>query len=318
MRALSSELVRIDMYAPQKPEIYGVEYQQGTLFGYKTREYLLENWGGEFAYCDTKGIHPQIEHSHSKAQGGSARTSNRAQAYQSGNQGKGPYHDNDNDILANIPKRLTVIVAKAKAPLRDAAAVKPTCWTRPHAPQSAGLQVEIFSGVSTKFNSSTRGIPNTSAVDSACVSAMEAFGGSPRPMATIKAMDGGCYQRMYLDKYSFPSGYLIRIIWRHGFGTSDIASAVAPQDLKARVHVERLVVQAKGLFNKRDLRGGKHLLAQGIGKKHRRIVQCSQGYYDFFSRASNRGREQERPNALDATHPALYRPGVDAEAPRAF
>ena len=313
MRALNSELVRIDMHVPQNLEIYGVELQQSTLFGYKTREYLFENWVGEFGYCDTKGIPLQIEHSHSKAQGGSARTSNRAQACQSGNQGKGTHHDND--ILANIPKRLKVIVDKVEAPLRDAAAVKPTCWTLPHAPQPAALQVEIFSGVSAKFNSGTRG---TSAVDFACVAAMEAFGGSPRPMVTIKAMDGGCYQRLYLDKYSFPPGYLIRIIWRHGLGTRDIPSAVALQDLKAGVHIEHRVVKAKGLFNKRGLHGGNYLLAQGIGKKHCRIVQCSQSYYDFFRGPSNRGRVQGRTNSQDATHPALYRPGVDAEAPRAF
>jgi len=28
----------------QNPEISGVEYQQGELFGYEVREYLLEKW----------------------------------------------------------------------------------------------------------------------------------------------------------------------------------------------------------------------------------------------------------------------------------
>ncbi|ABE47306.1 hypothetical protein Bpro_5452 (plasmid) [Polaromonas sp. JS666] len=41
VRAISSELVRFDMQALQNPEISGVEYQQGTLFGYELREYLM-------------------------------------------------------------------------------------------------------------------------------------------------------------------------------------------------------------------------------------------------------------------------------------
>nr|WP_328702004.1 RRXRR domain-containing protein [Alicyclobacillus fructus] len=41
---LSMELVRFDTQKLQNPEIHGVEYQQGTLFGYEVREYLLERW----------------------------------------------------------------------------------------------------------------------------------------------------------------------------------------------------------------------------------------------------------------------------------
>ncbi len=40
----SMERVRFDLQAMQNPEISGAEYQQGTLFGYEVREYLLEKW----------------------------------------------------------------------------------------------------------------------------------------------------------------------------------------------------------------------------------------------------------------------------------
>jgi hypothetical protein len=40
--AASQELVRFDLQKEQNPEIAGVEYQQGTLAGCETREYLLE------------------------------------------------------------------------------------------------------------------------------------------------------------------------------------------------------------------------------------------------------------------------------------
>jgi hypothetical protein len=38
---LSQELVRFDTQKMQNPEVSGVEYQQGELFGYEVREYLL-------------------------------------------------------------------------------------------------------------------------------------------------------------------------------------------------------------------------------------------------------------------------------------
>ncbi|MBA3534833.1 MAG: RRXRR domain-containing protein [Ardenticatenales bacterium] len=40
IQALSMELVRFDTQALQNPEISGVEYQQGTLAGYETKEYV--------------------------------------------------------------------------------------------------------------------------------------------------------------------------------------------------------------------------------------------------------------------------------------
>ena len=51
---LSLELVKFDTQALVDPEISGAEYQQGTLYGYEVREYLLEKWGRKCAYCGAK------------------------------------------------------------------------------------------------------------------------------------------------------------------------------------------------------------------------------------------------------------------------
>lgn len=42
LTAITCETVRFDTQKLMSPEIDGVEYQQGTLFGYEIREYLLE------------------------------------------------------------------------------------------------------------------------------------------------------------------------------------------------------------------------------------------------------------------------------------
>ncbi|WP_319025883.1 HNH endonuclease, partial [Acidithiobacillus caldus] len=67
--------MRFDTQALQNPEIAGSEYQQGTLAGYEVREYLLEKWGRECAYCGAKNTPLEIDHIHPRSKGGSNRVS---------------------------------------------------------------------------------------------------------------------------------------------------------------------------------------------------------------------------------------------------
>ena len=76
IQAISQELVRFDMQLMANPDIQGQEYQQGTLAGYETREYLLEKWGRQCAYCGVKDVTFQVEHIHPRAKGGSNSITN--------------------------------------------------------------------------------------------------------------------------------------------------------------------------------------------------------------------------------------------------
>ena len=49
----------------------GAEYQQGTLYGYEVREYLLEKWGHRCVYCGTEDVPLEVEHIVPKSKGGS-------------------------------------------------------------------------------------------------------------------------------------------------------------------------------------------------------------------------------------------------------
>ncbi len=60
--AISVEWAKFDAQKLQDPEISGVEYQHGTLFGYEVKEYLLEKWGRRCAYCGKGGIPLEVEH----------------------------------------------------------------------------------------------------------------------------------------------------------------------------------------------------------------------------------------------------------------
>ncbi len=89
LTSLAVETVRFDLQKLQNPEISGVDYNQGTLFSYEIREYLLEKWGRKCAYCSKEGIPLEIDHVVPKSKGGSNRVSNLTIACRSCNEKKG-------------------------------------------------------------------------------------------------------------------------------------------------------------------------------------------------------------------------------------
>ena len=93
VNAISQELVKFDAQKLQNPEIGGKEYQQGTLFGYEVREYLLEKFERTCVYCDQQNVPLQIEHIQPKARGGSNRISNLTLACEKCNLKKGGKRD---------------------------------------------------------------------------------------------------------------------------------------------------------------------------------------------------------------------------------
>lgn len=310
--AISSELVRFNMQALENPEISGVQYQQGTLFGYELREYLLEKWQRQCAYCNARDVPLQIEHIHAKARGGSDRVSNLALACHDCNARKAAR--SIDDFLAHDPQRLARIRAQAKAPLRDAAAVNATRWALANALKSTGLQVELSSGGRTKFNRTAQGMPKTHSLDAACVGVVGSVSGWRRPTLVCKAMGRGSYQRTRLDRFDFPRGYLLRTKHVHGFATGDMVRSDVPAGRKAGIHIGRVAVRASGSFNIQVRKDGVSTVVQGIGHRHCRLVQRNDGYGYFFN--TTIGREQG--TRADASHPALSLPGMNAGASRAF
>ena len=89
--------------------------------GSEVREYLLDKRERKFAYCGVENIAWQLEHIYPKAKGGSNRISNLCLACPSCNQKKGS--KNIEQFLAKKPDILKRIIAQAKRPLKDAAAV---------------------------------------------------------------------------------------------------------------------------------------------------------------------------------------------------
>ena len=154
---ISMELVRFDMQLVENAEISGVEYQQGTLAGYEVREYLLQKWGHKCAYCGKENIPLQIEHIVPRAKLGTNRISNLCLACEKCNKAKGT--KDIKDFLKKKPDLLKKILAQAKAPLKDAAAVNATRWELFRCLQGFGLPIECGSGGLTSLTGQTASCP---------------------------------------------------------------------------------------------------------------------------------------------------------------
>ncbi len=87
--SITIEVASFDTQKMQNPEITGVEYQQGELRGYEVREYLLEKFQRECAYCGKTDIPLEVEHIVPKSRGGSDRVSNLTISCHKCNQKKG-------------------------------------------------------------------------------------------------------------------------------------------------------------------------------------------------------------------------------------
>ena len=145
---IAVETVRFDTQLMENPSITGVEYQQGELAGYEVREYLLEKWGRKCAYCGAENVPLEVEHIRPKSRRGSNRVSNLLISCHACNQAKGSR--DVREFLAHDPARLKRILAQARQPLSDAAAVNATRYAIGNALKELGLPVTFWSGGRTK------------------------------------------------------------------------------------------------------------------------------------------------------------------------
>ncbi|MEG4346033.1 RNA-guided endonuclease IscB [Microcoleus sp. A003_D6] len=273
--SISQELVRFDLQQMENPEISGTEYQQGTLLGYEVREYLLNKWERKCAYCGLENVPLQVEHIHPKANGGSNRISNLCLACSKCNQKKGT--QSIEKFLAKKPEVLKRILAQAKRPLKDAAAVNSTRWALLNKLKETGLPISTGSGGLTKFNRTRLNLPKTHWIDAACVGKIDSLKLLTNKPLLIKATGHGTRQMCRTDKFGFPDRYVPRFKSVKGFKTGDIVKAIVVNGKKVGRYMGRVAVRTTGSFNIYATK-----LVQGISFKCCQIVQRKDGYnYGF-------------------------------------
>jgi 5-methylcytosine-specific restriction endonuclease McrA len=277
IEAISQELVRFDMQLMRNPDIQGKEYQQGTLAGYETREYLLEKWGRQCAYCGVKDIPLQIEHIHPRSKGGSNSITNLTLSCEKCNTKKGT--KDIKEFLKKDPNKLQKILLQAKRPLADAAAVNTTRFALLNTLKETGLPIETGSGGLTKYNRRQQKLEKTHWLDAACV-------GESTPILNIKgikpllitANGHGTRQMAGTDKFGFPTRHRTNKQIHYGFSTGDIVKAVVTNGKKVGEYLGRVLCRATGSF---DIATSSGRVA-GISYKYCSAIHKKDGYCYAF------------------------------------
>ncbi|HBE20683.1 MAG TPA: HNH endonuclease [Cyanobacteria bacterium UBA11149] len=276
INAVDQELVRFDLQQLENPEISGIEYQQDELAGYEVREYLLNKWERKCAYCGIENIPLQIEHIHPKAKGGTNRISNLCLACEPCNIKKGT--KNIEEFLQKKPEILKKVLAQAKRPLKDTAAVNSTRWALFNRLKKTGLEVATGSGGLTKFNRTHLQLPKTHFFDAACVGDTPELLVLANQPLLIKATGHGSRQMCRTDKFGFPSRYVPQFKFVKGFQTGDIVKAIVTSGKKIGAYTGRIALRSTGSFNISTTSG----LIQGISYKYCQQIHQKDGYgYGF-------------------------------------
>ena len=265
---LTCERVRFDTQKLMHPEIQGIEYQQGTLFGYEIREYLLEKWGRKCAYCDLQNVPLQIDHMIPKSRGGTNRIDNLTLACACCNQKK-----SNLPLEQFSPHRVNKL--SSTPPLQASAAVNATRTALWRQLNTHLLPCEAGTGGQTKYNRNCLGIPKTHALDAACTGVVFQLENWRIPTQQIHCAGRGAYQRTRSDRFGFPRGYLLRQKKVHGFQTGDQVVSSVPSGKKKGSYKGRVAIRASGYFNIQTANS----VVQGISSKNCRLAQHADGYH---------------------------------------
>jgi 5-methylcytosine-specific restriction endonuclease McrA len=252
--SIAIEQVRFDTQLMANPEISGLEYQQGELAGYEVREYLLEKFDRQCAYCQAKGIPLQIEHMIPRSRGGSDRISNLCLACGTCNQKKNT--QTIQEFLKGKPELLARLLRQAKTPLKDAAAMNITRLAIVKALETLGVSVITSTGGRTKYNRIKQGYAKAHWIDAACVGVSGRYVdlSSVTQVTKIQAKGRGSRQMCKSDKFGFPRSGAKTVKRIHGFQTGDRVRLIQPSGKYKGTHEGEVSIRATGMF---DIKIGK-------------------------------------------------------------
>lgn len=289
----SYETVRFDTHLLDNPDIAGVEYQHGTLYGYEVREYLMEKYGHTCQYCGGASGDKVLEweHMRPKSRGGSDSVKNACLACHTCNKDK---DDRTLSEYLEILKRRTPS-SKSGMELNKTRIGHVTKVLEGH-PAGAGMRycawansmrrltekhlfamfgdVECASGGRTKYNRTQLGLPKDHHYDALCVGQVPEGGYADRTGGYVlyaHAMGRGTRFRGKINA----CGVIIKKLGPRpkrvfGFANGDIVHAEIPSGKYAGTHTGRVMTRASGRFDIRcgdgSLVTAKHTMCRGLQK----------------------------------------------------
>lgn len=283
LTSIAYEKVKFDTQKIMNPDIQGIEYQQGEMFGKgELFAYLLEKFKRTCVYCGKsdfqKGVYKplrfEIDHIVPRSQGGTNRVSNFALSCHKCNQKKG--NKSINEFLKNKPDILRKVKSQCKRPLAHTSAVNQIRNALELKLQEFDLPVNSSTGYITSQNRKNQGYEKDHWIDATCVgdSGKKVFIPKGFKAIKLKKEQRNFRQRVQNDKYGFPrknkiGNLSVKTKEAFGFKTGYLVSAINNRGY----YFGRVAIRKTGSF---DIKTKKGMVT--VNHKFCRIVQKTDGY----------------------------------------
>lgn len=294
----SVEAVRFDAQLLDNPDIEGVEYQHGELFGYELREYLLDKYGHICQYCGGQSGDEVLEWEHivPKSRGGSNSVKNATLSCRCCNQEKGALNPDEwaeriksKPVLTELDEaRLkgikNVTYGKTQKSNRYCAWVNSARRYLEKTFFSLFDDVECSSGGRTKYNRIHLDLPKDHHYDALCVGSIPEEGFVDRTngyVLMIEAKGRGSRLRGNINACGIiVTKYKNRNKTYKGFMSGDIVVANVPKGKHTGRYVGRITIRNSGSFGLIDANKKRH----DINCKYMTILQKTDGYSYHYER----------------------------------
>lgn len=290
------EIAKFDTQKMQNPNIEGIEYQQGTLKGYRVKEFLLYNYNHTCQYCGgySEDEILEVEHKQPKSKGGTNRLANLTLSCKTCNLDKGNRNlkewlidlknkDFRKKIIKTRYNNIKKILDKKESlNLKDAGRVNSYKYKLLAEIKKIIKNIETSTGTKTKYNrNQIANLDKTHHFDALCVKTVESSYSFDKgfKVLNIKATGRGTRQRTLLDKYGFPRAYRSNQKYVDGFKTGDLVKAIVTKGKNKGTYFARVSTRKSGYFRLDCFDGTK---IDGVNSKYLTLLQRGDGYaYSF-------------------------------------
>ena len=257
-------------------ELHGVDYQQGSLYQKKLRDFIFFRSNGKCSYCGKQA--QEIDHIVPRSKGGTNSVNNLTATCRACNEKKSNLSLKEFGKLVGknfskiepkkLPKDAAIVQSARNYMVKEITKLVPDTTTH-----DAWL---------TKYNRDELGLPKEHYYDALSVGEISPkFNFFTDKVLQISAKGRGSRQMCSMDRFGFPrtSAKASKLV--KGFQTGDIVKAVVPSGLKQGEYLGRVVVRSNGSFSIKT----SCCLIQGIGYKYCSLVQRNDGYsYNYKER----------------------------------
>lgn len=203
------EVAEFDIQKIKNPDITGVEYQQGTLYSYNIRNYLLEKHGRKCFYCGKAVTKFEVEHMLPKARGGSNSIDNLTLSCHDCNQKKGTLTAEE-FIKKTLSARKAAVklsqLPNEKRLFKYMAHMNATRWTLYNTIKDRYENVQTTYGYITKHDRLQAHLPKAHHIDAKCITGFSTVPSIDQTVVKVKMRR----HNRQLHKATFSKGHVRR------------------------------------------------------------------------------------------------------------